>query len=101
MVERYNFKNAPLPLLATKQLEIGNTPIYSYRISEGIDVYEKPLYFLEVRNLFGMLDKICEKYTQAFTEREQLGKTLLAFHKESKEEYTRLQIKQQERIEKA
>lgn len=88
----------PRPALARKTLRTFRSGFYVFRCSEGETITGKPLFKVEVRNIFGLFDDFCELFTEDFSTKEDAYNFLDTCRREAKKEYQRLKLKQRERI---
>lgn len=93
------WQGVSLPALAPHALEHTRIGVYIFRVTQGKDVYGKPLFKVETRNIFGLIDDFCELYTEDFQSKEDAFNFLKTCHNEAEKEYLRLEQKQKERIE--
>ena|SRR5690625_1071380 len=105
MVDKSNLLKAsevwsrtPLPALAKQTISISGAGTYVFRVTEGVDVFQKQRFRLEVRNVFGMFDIFCDKYTKDFATLLEVSDWHEKAMKNAHKEYDRLFKKFQKRV---
>lgn len=95
----YVWGATPMPALATKVIDISEAGIYTFRVTEGIDVYGKETFKVEVKNVFGFYDNFCDIHTDDYESLEHMETWYTIAKEKALEEYTRLQEKHKRRLE--
>lgn len=86
------------PALSKKVLKIDQAGLYTFRITEGKNIYGETIYTLQIINILGFMDTFCEDYSSTFKNKNNVFTSLDTCKEIAKAEYKRLKEKQERRI---
>lgn len=88
----------PKPALARNVLRQSRSGFYGIRLCKGKDIHKKPLFKVQVINIFGFMDDFCQDFTDDTDNLEDAVSLYQSAIKEAQKEYERLRAKQQQRF---